>query len=246
MTTDRGGRSARNGGDSLVSTGRLAPVSRRLAIGGGLALAGSVWRGALGAEAMPVPRDLAFDVLRKGSRIGANEVRFRSTAGGGLEVATLLDLAVKVVLATVFSYRQEARDVWRDGRLVASDVETDDDGKRTTVRVREAADGRLGVEGPAGAYAAEPGTMTDLSFWNPAIVRQTRIIDGQNAELMPITLTAAVRETVTAGGRPVAAIRHGFATTKGREGSVWYDEAGRWLRAEYKTRGELLTFELRG
>ncbi|HEX8376095.1 MAG TPA: DUF6134 family protein, partial [Geminicoccaceae bacterium] len=72
----------------------------------------------------------------------------------------------------------------------------------------------------------------------------TRIIDGQNAELMPITLTAAVRETVTVTGRPpVAATRHNFATTKGREGSVWYDASGRWLRAEYVTRGEPLAFE---
>jgi hypothetical protein len=164
-------------------------------------------------------------VLRKGGRIGANEVRFRENRGGGLEVTTVMDVAVKVVFATVFSYRQAARDVWRDGRLVASDIETDDDGKRTTVRVREAAPGGpLRVEGPAGAYEAEAGTMTDLSFWNPAIVRQTRIIDGQNAELMPMTLTAAVPDTVTAAGRPAAATRHGFVTTREREGNVWYDE----------------------
>ncbi|HEX8374064.1 MAG TPA: DUF6134 family protein [Geminicoccaceae bacterium] len=232
----------------MASVHKLVPVSRRLAIGGGLAVAATSTsrRFPLGAEVPVVPRDLAFDVLRKGERIGTNEVRFRQSGGGDLEVTTRLDLEVKVLFAVVFRYRQEAKDLWRDGRLVASDIETDDDGERTTVRVREAGDGRLTVEGPAGSYAAEAGTMTDLSFWNPAIVRQTRIIDGQNAELTPITLTAAVRETVAAGGGPVAATRHGFATTRGREGSVWYDAGGRWVRAEYVTRGEPLAFESRG
>ena len=201
----------------MASVHKLVPVSRRLAIGGGLSVAATSTsrRFPLGAEVPVVPRDLAFNVLRKGERIGTNEVRFRQ-GGGDLEVTTRLDLEVKVLLVVVFRYRQEAKDLWRDGRLIASDIETDDDGERTTVRVRAAADGRLTVEGPAGSYAAEAGTMTDLSFWNPAIVRQTRIIDGQNAELMPITLTAAVPDTVTAAGRPAAATRHGFVTTRGR------------------------------
>lgn len=225
----------------------VAMVSRRLALGGGLAVvaAGSAWRGAVGAEAV-VPRDLAFDVLRKGTRIGANEVGFRSTDDGGLAVTTVMDVAVKVVFATVFSYRQEARDVWRDGRLVASDIDTVEDGKRSTVRLREAAPGgRIAVDGPSGAYEAEPGTMTDLCFWNEAVVRQARIVDGQTGELMPLTLKPAGLEALAVAGRQVPATRHSFGTTRGREGSVWYDEGGRWLRAEYLTRGETLVFEAR-
>lgn len=230
----------------MVGLRRTVAASRRAALGGGLAVAaGAAWRGALGAE-MPVPPDLAFDVLRKGTRIGTNEVRFRRGADGGLEVATVMDVAVKVVFATVFSYRQEGRDLWRDGRLVSSDVETVEDGKRTAVRVRgTAAGGRVAVDGPSGAYEAEPGTMTDLCFWNEAIVRQARIVDGQTGELMPLTLKPSAKEAVAAAGRQVPATRHGFATTRGREGMVWYDEGGRWVRAEYVTRGETLVFEAR-
>jgi hypothetical protein len=116
------------------------------------------------ARAAELPPDLVFDVLLKGRRIGSHEVRFRAEPdGGGFTVATAIDLAVKVALVTVYRYRQDAAERWRDGRLVASDVATDDDGERTAVRVREEG-GALRVEGPRGGYATEPGTMTDLSF----------------------------------------------------------------------------------
>jgi hypothetical protein len=97
-----------------------------------------------------------FGVMHKGDRIGSVQVRFSATgAGTGFAVSTFWNLAVKVVFVTVYAYRQEAYDRWQDDRLVQSDIMTDDNGKISRVRLREAA-GVLRVDGPAGAYTGRP------------------------------------------------------------------------------------------
>lgn len=218
---------------------------RRLLRLGGLGLAWAM-RPARAAEALPA--DLLFDVYRKGSLIGTSDIRFRAEAEG-FTATTVMELAVKLAFITVFRFRQEARELWQGGRLVRSDVVTDDDGRVTHVEVRPTGD-ELTVEGPRGIYRVPAGTMTDLGFWNPAIINARAIVDGQHGELMPLRLIPPVEETVTVAGRAMRATRYGFIATQtqegtAREGTVWYDRGGRWVRCELLTRGERLTLELR-
>ena len=218
-----------------------------LRAGLGLAALAGPGRGTFAAGALPP--DLLFDVARKGSRIGSVQVRFRPD-GPGFAVGTVWDLAVKIAFVTVYTYRQDADDRWRDGRLVRSDIATADNGRATAVRLREEA-GAVRVDGPAGAYTVEPGTMTDVCFWNVAITGQTRIIDGQNGDLVPLRAAPPVDETITVQGRPLPTTRYGFAGTPSRhghqrDGRIWYDRSGRWVRAEIDTHGDHLSLELAG
>lgn len=216
---------------------------RAVAVGGtGLAAVG-LGLPRSGAAAVPLPLDIAFDILRKGTRVGAGSTTFRPVGGDGFEVATATELAIKLAFVTVFRYRQTARDAWRGGRLVGSEVDTNEDGRQTRVVIVERGDGRLEVAGPGRAYAVEPGTMTDLCLWNIAATRQPRLIDGQTGELLPMTLAPPVQGEVTTAGRRVRATAYGMSTLHGREATVWYDAAGRWVRAEYLTRGQQLVME---
>ena len=90
---------------------------RRAVLGSGLGLLVlGAGRRALAADVLPP--DLLFDVARKGSRIGSVRVRFRPD-GAGFAASTAWDLAVKLAFVTVYAYRQDADDRWRDGRLCA-------------------------------------------------------------------------------------------------------------------------------
>lgn len=202
------------------------------------------------AGAAALPEDRLFDIYRRGSRIGSHAVRFRPLGTGTFEVETVVEIAVKVLLVTAYRFRQEGQERWEDGRLVASDVATDDNGKRTRVRVREAGGEGLRVEGEHGTYAVEPGTMTDLGFWNQAVTRQSRLVDGQHGELLSIRFAPPVEDSVAVGGRTVPAVRYESAANASAEGTprrgkTWYDREGRWVRTEFETRGELLVFQLR-
>ncbi len=143
-----------------------AAVGRRFVLAG-MASAGLF--GASTARAAALPEDRLFAIFRKGEQIGTHSVTFRSATGGGLTVRHAIDIVVKLAFIPVYRYDQKVEDLWRDGRLVATDADTDENGQRSFVRVRERA-GRLVCEGPRGVRHAPLGTMNDLSYWNVAIV----------------------------------------------------------------------------
>ena len=207
-------------------------------VGGGLLAVG------MAQPALAAPADLKFDVFRKGSHIGTHAIQFASS-GDGLAVTSQLELAVKVAFITAYRYEQIGRDEWKDDVLVRTRIETDDDGKATLV-VAEARDGQLAVEGPTGTYATPLGAMTDLSFWNEAITRGRSVIDSQTAELIKIQVEPGTRERIELHGQVTEARRFAMAATKGRSGTVWYDDAGNLVKAIVLTRGETLTYWLVG
>ena len=87
--------------------------------------------------------------------------------------------------------------------------------------------------------------MTDLSFWNEAITRGPPLIDSQNGELIKIAVQPDATETIAVRGRDDR--RRGaspWPATKGRSGTVWYDDGGSLVKAIVLTRGETLDYEL--
>ena len=227
---------------SLVcASGRAAPrLGRRQAIallGSGVLAIGLVSRA--GAEA---PADIHLIVSRKGSLIGTHVIRF-SQAGGTLKVTSQIDLRVKVAFITVFSYQQPASDDWENGVLVRTRIQTNDDGNETLVQA-EARDGQLAVQGPSGSATTQLGAMTDISFWNQAITKGPALVDSQTAELIKIQVEGGTKEQIMVRGQTVEARRFTMTGTKGRSGSVWYDDAGSLVKAIVTTRGETLEYEL--
>jgi hypothetical protein len=85
--------------------------------------------------------------------------------------------------------------------------------------------------------------MTDLNFWNEAITQQPLLIDSQNAEIVKVACSPDTLETIRVQGRPVRARRFAINASKGRSGTVWYDEAGRLVKASVVTRGETLDYQ---
>src|SRR3954451_14521384 len=228
-------------GSAVRPSGGATPrLGRRRAIalaGGGVAALGFGKHAAATA-----PTDLQLDVFRKRSPIGTHVIRFSQT-GGTLKVTSEVDLRVKVAFITVYSYQQTSNDDWENEVLVRSRIQTNDDGKETSVEA-EARDGQLAVQGPAGSYTTPLGAMTDISFWNEAITQAPALVDSQSAELIKIQVEAATRERIEVRGQPIEARRFSMTGTKGRFGTVWYDDTGSLVKAVVITRGETLGYEL--
>ena len=185
--------------------------------------------------------DIRFTVSRKGDVIGTHTVRFEPR-GEDVGVTVEVDLKVKIGFITAFSFNQVAHDVWRDGILMESRVETNDDGDESEVVVR--ADGsRLIVNGNAGDLAVPIGTMTDLCFWNPGIVNQRQLIAAGKGKLATIEANAGQPERLVIGDREVDTMRYHVASN-GRDGDIWYDGKGRWVQGIIRPRGEELAYAL--
>lgn len=214
---------------------------RALLAGGGCAALAVLGRP---VRALDVPAPLAFTVRRKGAVIGEHAATFARDRDGVLRVESEVDLRVKLAFVTLFSFRQQALDRFENAVLVASDVRTDDDGERCRVQAR-VQDGALRVAGPAGESSAPLGILTDLCFWDRQIVSQDRLVDSKTGEVAPLNRSGGASETIEVLGSRVPAERFDLVTSDRRSGTVWYDGAGRLVRAVARTRGEVLDYTLK-
>jgi len=204
---------------------------------------------ALGAMALPrlgqsaaPPQDILFRVLLKGGDIGTHRVTFAPTAVG-FDVDIGIDLTVKVAFITAYRYEQLGHDSWSGGRLVGASYRTNDNGKLSTLQAR-AESSQLTVQGASGKLELPPGTMTDLGFWNEAIIKAPMIVDSQTGEAGQMQSGTGTPERIVVRGSEIPATRYAVSATKGRTGSVWYSADGHWVKAQIITRGHTLDYEL--
>ncbi len=208
-------------------------VSRRAFVAGSTA-AIAVLPGVPPLAAFSTPADIAFDIIRKGEKIGVHEVRFTSLGNGDFEARTNVEVAVRLGFLTLFRFEQEITEVWREDMMVEAEGVTNDDGKKA--RFRAELQGReLTIEGSAGRQKAPLGAMTDIAFWNPEIARQNQIVDTWLGQLAPLIVGAGDLEEIELRGRRVRTRRFSFTANRGRSGKVWYDENGVWVRGYLET-----------
>jgi len=192
--------------------------------------------------AATLPEERTFRVFHDGSEIGTHHVAF-SPEATGFATDVNIEIAVKIAFITAYRYVQQGRDHWVDGQLVSADYRTDDNGKVTTL-VARSEEGRFMVEGASGRLELPQGSMTDLGFWNEAILRAPMIVDSQTGEAGKMQAGGGSPEEITVHGAQIRSMRYPIVATKGRSGSVWYSEDGHWVRAQIITRGETLDYEL--
>lgn len=140
---------------------------------------------------------MQFKVTRNGEPLGTHRVSF-SREGDSLIVDIAIRFEVRLAFITVFRYQHDAREVWRDGRLVAFDSLTDDDGDRFQVAARATPEG-LRVAGTGGEYLAPTGTVPS-SYWHYGMIRHTRVLDSQSGRMIDLVATPAGAREETVGG----------------------------------------------
>ena len=82
--------------------------------------------------------------------------------------------------------------------------------------------------------------MTNISFWNRAMTHGPPLVDSQTAQLIRIRVEPGSRERIVVRGQAIEARRSDMPGTKGRSGSMWFDDAGSVVQAVVTTRGETL------
>ena len=189
----------------------------------------------------PSPGDvIAFDVLRQGSSFGRHVVRFSETSDGSLEVEVDVDLKAGLGPITLFRYELDATEIWKDGKLVALEGRVNDDGTRETVRATSKGNS-LVVDGDGYNGEVAPDILP-ASHWNVAQTRAQHLLSSENGELIEVSVQPLGRETIEAGGRSVAANK--YLMDSDIDVTIWYDDAGRWLKLAFEARGQSIEYVL--
>ena len=176
---------------------------------------------------------LSFRVERGGSPIGTHTIQF-TQVGDDLHVAIDINLAVSFGPITVFRYAHTNRETWRDGKLVAIETETDDDGRRFSVSGKATDKGFEVASSENGTFIA-PASIIPTSYWNPATIEQTELLDTQRGRIINVQVTeTATREALADGARiPVRE----YEMTGDLKLKLWYSPQMEWLNVIFRARG---------
>ncbi|MEP0709045.1 MAG: DUF6134 family protein [Parvibaculum sp.] len=198
----------------------------------------------LGAEAAvpetsPGP-DLSFRVERGGDPIGTHRISF-TREGDELHVAIDIELAVSFGPITVFRYEHRNRETWRGGKLVALETETNDDGKRYTVSAT-ASDKGLEVTSSANGTFMAPAGIIPTSYWNPATLAQTQLLDTQKGRIIDVDIEETGAREARADGRTIP-VRE-YRMTGDLKLRLWYSPDMEWLNVIFTARGEEVDYHV--
>ncbi len=171
--------------------------------------------------------------------VGRHKYTFRRD-GEDLIVDTEVRLAAKVLFIVVRRYEADRHEVWRQGRLVAYDSRTNDDGKEIVVRIRANGD-KYVVEGPDGRFEA-PGEAHLATAWNKDVVRRPLLLDVETGKLMRVSTRDAGVESVELGDRQVKARK--YVMTGDLEREFWFDSNDHWVRLRMDRNGDKVDIRL--
>ena len=187
----------------------------------------------LAAIAAAESRVWDFRATLDGTPIGYHRFTL-SEAGANRELKSDTQFQVRVLGVTAYRYTHEATERWRGECLDRLTARTDDNGKRTIVDAVSEGE-RLSVRGSRGPAVLDGCVMT-FAYWNPQILRQSRLLNPQTGVYEPAKVLAQGEEAITVRGSRVMARRYRIDSAGGPI-DLWYSANDEWLALESAVAG---------
>ncbi len=184
------------------------------------------------------PDELLFRVMLDDKDIGVH--RFAVTRQSDRELVHIVaDFDVTFFAIPVYSYDHSNREVWRDGCLERIESKTDDNGDEFRVEGEDLGD-RFVVATKNDRVELGVDCVMSFAYWNPDFLAQSRLLNAQTGDYLPVTIEALGTESLRLGEASVTARRYRLLNRDEEiDISVWYDaESGRWLSLESQVGGE--------
>jgi hypothetical protein len=191
-------------------------------------LTGVVAVALLGTGIQANAETIKFAIMLNGEQIGTHTVEINRT-GPETSVKIATELAVKVMFITAYRMQHKSTERWVDGRLVALNSDTDNNGTRHKVLVTETANG---MEIRAGGKASKAErNLVPGSLWNQALLSRSEMLDAQEGNILPLSVVDRGTQQLTVKQKVVKA-RHFTLKSKWTQ-DVWYDEQQRLVHASF-------------
>jgi Family of unknown function (DUF6134) len=180
-----------------------------------------------GVSGQACAETMRFAITRNGDQIGTHSIQI-NRAGSEISVNIATDLVVKVLFVTAYRFQHTESEHWVNGRLVALDSTTDNNGTRHQVSIVTKASG-LEMEADGKASRVDRNIIP-ASLWNPELMRRSVMLDTQDGDIVPLSVVDQGMEELAIEARVVKAHRY---TIKSRfSQDVWYDEQQHLVQAK--------------
>ncbi len=182
-----------------------------------------------------------FAVKLDGKPIGYHRYEF-VPAENGYEILSEAQFDVRFLFINAFRYRHTNRERWDGDCLSAIQSNTRQNGERFFVSAERSGDG-LNVESSV-AEDTLGGCVMSFAYWDRRVLEQSRLLDPQSGEYVPVEVRPLGNEQLTVRGEAVEAAAYLLKTDRA-ELKVWYSANDEWLGLESTARGgRIIRYEL--
>lgn len=178
-----------------------------------------------------------FAILMDGDEVGRHTISFERQ-GEELHVRIAIDIEVSFGPITFYRYSHRNHEIWKDGRLVRLETQTDDDGTEYRVLAEAGPDG-LEVDGAEGTFTAPAGSLP-TSYWQPATPEKTQLLDTQRGRLIEVETSRLGTDQVTLPGGTLEAEQ--YKMTGDLKLQMWYGAKGELLKIAFEARGRDIAY----
>jgi Family of unknown function (DUF6134) len=182
-----------------------------------------------------------YHALLDGKPIGTH--RFAVTGDGPkLRLESDASFQVKILFVEVYRYQHKAREEWRGHCLARINSETRENGDKYKVdgSIRDGLFQLTTLK--SGKTLA--GCIMGFAYWNPRILKQTRLLNAQTGEYLPVRVESLGAETLQVRGIETRANRYSLHADKMKI-DVWYKDDKEWVALEsVAAGGRILRYEL--
>lgn len=173
-----------------------------------------------------------FDASVDGRRVGTHRFEVEESSGE-VRVHSVAQFTYRLLGVTLYRYRHEAREVWRDGCVISLESRTDDDGKPLEVRAARR-DGVLVIES-AGARTEARDCVHAFAYWSAGLLDASSLLNPQTGRLQAVTVSRLESAPLSVPGRGTVVAQRRRIEGEGLQIDVWHGADGEWLQLESTT-----------
>lgn len=174
-------------------------------------------------------QDWSFEVFLDQQKIGTHTFSLDQN-----QLQSRANFKVKVLFINAYRYQHQANEQWQGNCLAQLTAHTEENKEITDVK--GALQTNQFVIEKNGCTQILPGCVMTFAYWNPEILKQTRLLNPQNAEYLDVTVTDDGVKTIEVKGQ--ATLTHQYRLNgryKGKEKlkiTLWYDQQQQWVGLE--------------
>ena len=163
--------------------------------------------------------------------------------GDGRQLTSTARMTVKILFVTAYTYDHRDVEDWSGDCVARLSSKTDDNGKKHQVDVQRRENETI-VQTERGTQKLGECVLT-FAYWNPAMLRQTQLLNSQDGEYVPVKITEAGSDPIVVRGVQTPARRVELRSKK-LSIDLWYSPQDEWLALESMTeRGQKLIYKLK-
>jgi len=171
-----------------------------------------------------------FEVYLDDQRVGEHHFRTQ-TAQDSLQLLSEARFDVRILAIPVYRYAHRSEERWKSNCLEQIHATTDDNGTPQEIRgERHSNDFAITV---AGKSQMLPACIMTFAYWNPEMLRQSKLLNPQTGEWVPVNIQHLGKDSIQVAEQDQLADHYHLSAPK-FEIDLWYDPKGQWVGLDSK------------